>query len=94
MIATQHLITRNEFRMVLRELEGQAGISEVKVRELGELWNQNYLTVVKVDEGQIVLKENGNASSVRVANLEQVVQVEFKSGFRSYQPDLVYGVRP
>jgi hypothetical protein len=87
------LISVLELRRLLVDLGEKRPDICVRFRLLGELWNVNFLRVIRITEkGAVLLDES--LGLVSVSDLNFVMQFEIDRPFQGFQPYYHYEVTP
>ena len=87
------LISVLELRRLLVDLGEKRPDICIRFRLLGELWNVNFLRVIRVTEkGSVLLDES--LGLVSVSDLNFVMQFEIDRPFQGFQPYYHYEVTP
>ena len=66
----------------------------VRFRMVGEMWQPNFMRVLKLTEEGVLLNDPIKNKLITVRDLRQVIQVELDSQFQYYQPHFHYEVSP
>jgi hypothetical protein len=66
----------------------------IRYRLLGQMWQPNFMRVIRVTENGMVLQDEVNNKMISVPNLEMIVQFELDGSVHSFQPNFHYDVIP
>lgn len=65
----------------------------IRFRLLGEMWNSNFMQVIRISDTQALLLDEAN-HLVSIHDLNFVMQFEIDKSFQSFQPYYHYEVTP
>jgi len=81
-----------ELRRLLYELKDLGPEIGIRIRLMGELWQQHYCSIVAIGEKELTLKEEHSGLPVYVPDLTEIIQFELSNSFKHYQPHFHYTV--
>jgi hypothetical protein len=81
-----------ELRRLLYELKDLRPDICIRLRFIGELWQQHYCTIALIGEKHLMLEEEHSHLPVYVPELTAIVQFELSNSFKHYQPHFHYTV--
>ena len=64
----------------------------VRMRVLGEMWDQNFLAIESITDRGVLLKDTLTGKSILFRNLNDVIQFELETSFQSYDAFFHYWV--
>lgn len=83
-----------ELRRLLYELKDQRPDICVRFRLLAEMWQPNFMRVIKLTENGVVLLSERNSESVFIKDLREIVQFEIDARYQNYHPHNHYHMEP
>jgi hypothetical protein len=81
-----------ELRRLLHELKDQQANTCIRFRLVGEMWQQNFLKILKVTEFGVVLMDERSHQKITIVDLRQVVQFEIDARYQSFHPHNHYAI--
>ena len=64
----------------------------IRYRILGEMWQSNFLRVVKVTEKGVILNDELRNKTIILQDLTQIIQFEIDGRIHNFQPHFHYDV--
>src|SRR3954468_3605429 len=64
----------------------------IRYRILGEMWQPNFLRVVKITEKGIILNDEVRNKTIVIPDLTQIIQFEIDGRIHNFQPHFHYDV--
>ena len=90
---TKTLISVLELKQLLIELRDKRSNICFRYRPLGEMWKQNFMSILDVTEKSVVLNDE-ISNKLIFLDLSVVMQFEIDAAFQNYQPHFHYEVTP
>lgn len=87
------LISAIELRRLMVDLKEKRPDICIRFRLLGEMWNVNFMQVIRISDKEVLLLDETN-HLVSIHDLNFVMQFEIDKSFQSYQPYYHYEVTP
>jgi hypothetical protein len=87
------LISALELRRLIVDLKEKRPDICIRFRLLGEMWNVNFMQVMKISEQGILFYDEAN-NLVSISDLNFVMQFEIDKPFQTFQPYYHYEVTP
>ena len=94
MIMTKNQVPVLELRRLLFELKDLSPNTCIRVRLMGEMWQNNHCRVLKLTEKGVVLNDERSNKLVVIQDLNNVMQFEVDQPFQNFQPHFHYTVDP
>lgn len=88
------LISVHDFRKLLSSLTEKRPDICVRYRLLGEMWNNNFVSVLFVSTTGALLNDDTNHRLITISDLSNVMQFEIDKSFEGFQPFFHYEVKP
>lgn len=81
-----------ELRQLLCDVKVLRPDIGVRLRLLGDLWQQYYFLILRIGENDLTLKEEHSDRSIHIPDFNLIVQFELSNTFKQYQPHFHYSV--
>lgn len=81
-----------ELRRLLHQIKDLRPDVCVRVRLMGELWQNNHLRIIKLTETGVILNDETVNKLIIIRNLKTVMQLELEYAFQQYQPNFHYSI--
>jgi hypothetical protein len=88
------LISSLELKRLLVEIAGKRPDVCMRYRLLGEMWQRNFMRVLKVTDKGVMLNDEVKNKLLSIHDLTSIVQFEIDVKFQEYQPHFHYDVTP
>jgi hypothetical protein len=88
------LISVNELKRLMVTIADSNMEIGMRYRLIGEMWEQNYMTIMKVTEFGLLLNDLVKNRLIVIRDLSQIMQFELDSPFHSFRPNFHYNVNP
>jgi hypothetical protein len=88
------LISANELRRLMVTIADSNVEVGLRYRMIGEMWEQNYMTIMKVTDFGLLLNDQVKNRLIVIRDLSQIMQFELDSQFHSFRPNYHYNVNP
>ena len=94
LLNTSDTITLPEFKRLLHELKDNGTHICIRLRMLGQMWQNQFLRVfVVTDNGAVLMDQNTNKIEI-VTSLSDIVQFELDTRYQTFHPFNHYKVDP
>jgi hypothetical protein len=93
-VVSNGMITAEQFKDLLMNLQGEDNNAAIKFRQLGDVWSPDFFKVVTVDGKVVTFGGEKNTTSVQRCDLSSVVQFEIRSTLEDFEPHKIYEVAP
>jgi hypothetical protein len=85
-------IDKIEFRRLLTELKDLSPDTFVRVRFIGEMWQNNHCRIIKVTDKGVVINDEKANRLIFIQDLSKIIQFEIDQTFRHFQPHFHYSI--
>ena len=86
-------ISISELKQLLTFMSENPGIVSIRYRLVGEMWQQNFLRVVRLTDNEIHLQDDQTTTrKICVRDLSMIMQFELDGSWQTFQPNFHYGV--
>lgn len=92
--AKKEPITTLELNELLFQLIDQQPSTGVRIRLLGQLWQQSFMKIKTLDDAGLTLVDEAKGVRIHVTSLDNIMQFEIDQRFQAYQPHFHYDVSP
>jgi hypothetical protein len=91
---TEGIVTTSELRVLLRQLRDKSSGTCIRVRLIGQLWNESFMNVRAVTDKGVVFENCQGASNqvTSISDLTNIIQFELENSFEHYEPHFHYSV--
>jgi hypothetical protein len=93
-MGNKSLISVLELKKLLHDILEKRPDVNVRFRQLGEMWNRNFMNIAAINGKGVILKDEHSNSFVLVSDLTNVMQFELDSSFVGFQAHYHYEVKP
>jgi hypothetical protein len=83
-----------EFRQLLITLKEHTHDTCIRVRIMGQLWEQNFMRIIHVSETHVFLRNEAEESPLKYFKLDEVMNFEIDKPFQDFKPHDHYNVLP
>jgi hypothetical protein len=94
MSPTTKSISVLELKRLLHALNDRQSYTCVRVRLLGQLWQQSFMHVSAVYEDGVLLHNESTGRFLNIAKLSHIMQFEIDHSFQNFSPHNHYDVVP
>jgi hypothetical protein len=94
MIKEKTTISIPELKRLLTELVEKRPDICFRYRIIGEMWKDNFMRVLKVTDGGVILHDGRNSQTITVTALSHIIQFEIEKSFQSFDANFHYLVSP
>lgn len=91
---TETCITINELKRLLVTITDYRLDIGIRYRFIGEMWETNYLRILRVTEYGLLLSDEIKNRLVVIRDFSQIMQFELDTSFHAFQPYCHYTVIP
>jgi hypothetical protein len=81
-----------ELHQLLRSIIDMRPNVCIRFRLIGELWQTNFLTIIRLEENAAVFYDPRNDRNVLISDLKLFIQFELDSHFQQYEPHFHYTI--
>jgi hypothetical protein len=92
MSLTKKLISTLELKRLLHDLNDKQPYTCIRVRLIGQLWQQSFMQVAAVYEDGVLLHNDTDGRFLNIVKLSQIMQFEIDHSFQNFFPHNHYDV--
>lgn len=81
-------------KKLLYELDDIQSHTCVKVRLLGQRWQQSFMSVVNICDDGVLLYDHSNGAFLHISEVDDIIQFEIDQSFQIFEPHFHYYVVP
>lgn len=81
-----------ELRRLLHQIKDLRPDICIRIRLMGELWQNHYLRVIMLNESGVVLNNEVTDKLIVIQDLKMIMQLELDNIFQQYQPNFHYSI--
>ncbi len=85
-------VTKLELRELLHELNDKRPDICIRIRLVGEMWQQNFMRIHSINSGGLLLLDETITKFIEISNLQSIIQFEIDRGFKAFEPHFHYDV--
>ena len=92
MLMIQNQVSIPELHLLLRSIIDLRPNVLIRFRLIGELWQTNFLRVVRLEENSAVFYDERNDRNALISDIKSFMQFELDSHFQQYEPHFHYTI--
>ena len=81
-----------ELKRLLHQIKDLRPDICVRVRLMGELWQNHYLRIIMLNESGVILNNEVINKLIIIQDLKTIMQLELDNIFQQYQPNFHYSI--
>lgn len=89
---TRTMVSTVELRRLLVELKEKRSDIHLRFRLIGQLWRQNFLKIIDVNDRGVVLVDEVDNALIFLTDLSRIMQFEIDANFQGFSPHHHYTV--
>ena len=92
MIGQKKTISVSELKRLLYELYDKKSYVCVRIRLIGEMWQQAFLRIFNISDEEVVFSNESNGKMLKVKDLSTIMQFELDYNFQQFLAHFHYDV--